>query len=569
MNMNKQGPPGFPHLFMHIPRTAGSAIAQVIRSAKPTAQFVQTWRHPTGKWDIAQMRAADRYFGHFKWGIHNMLQRPAPYIVMLREPVDRLVSLYYHQRQSVRDKYHQLAIECDIVGWVAALTDAQDQQVQYLCGRYGKPGRKELERALEHLEQVAVVGIFEELPRSLELYARRLGYLPLPRPTIVKPSKRPTVEELPPKIRRALEACTRGDQILYEAAWRRFQKDYASIRAVSCLSESKWRAPAEPIDAVYLWVDGADPEFSKSMSRYQPEGSGVDAETTGTHRFRDNGELRFSLRSLEIHAPWIRHIYLVTNGQVPDWLDIDNPRLSLVPHETIYPDASHLPTFNSHSIELHLHRIPGLSDRFLYLNDDVFLGRAVTLEDFVTPSGGQRIYLDPWHMPTRRDAGPVHDRAYAHSQWLLDNRYGARVGRKAICHTPHLFDRSRVVQTLQMWRDEVARTSAHRFRDPDDVAFRILYFYSLLEGPQGVARNEVVNGPGAGHYRFVMLSPGDTSLASQLRSIASERPKFFCINDDLPGSDSGAADVIRMQSMAFLYWYFRQPSSLERNAATK
>ena len=124
-------------------------------------------------------------------------------------------------------------------------------------------------------------------------------------------------------------------------------------------SKTVWQTPPEPIDAVYLWVDGADTEHRESASRHRPrDGCGVDAEAFGAHRFRDNGELRFSLRSLEIHAPWIRHIYLVTNGQLPAWLDIDNPRLSLVPHKAIFPDPSHLPTFNSHSIELHLHRIP-------------------------------------------------------------------------------------------------------------------------------------------------------------------------------------------------------------------
>jgi hypothetical protein len=329
-----------------------------------------------------------------------------------------------------------------------------------------------------------------------------------------------------------------------------------------------WRAPSESIDAVYLWVDGADPEFRERLSRYrQCEGSAGDTERSGTHRFRDNDELRFSLRSLETHAPWIRHIYLVTNGQVPAWLDIANPRLSLIPHEVIFPDPSHLPTFNSHSIELHLHRIPGLSNRFLYLNDDVFLGRAVTLEDFLTPSGGQRIYLDSWLLPTRLDTGPVHDRAYAHSQRLLDERFGTRAHRRAIAHTPQLYDRSRVVQIQQMWRDEVARTSSNRFRAPDDLAVRILYFYSLLEGPQDPIQHEVVSGPAAaGLYRFVTVGPGDMGLARSLRSIAAERPKFFCLNDDRP--DGGEPDVIRMQSKAFLHWYFRRPSRLERAGPT-
>ncbi len=324
------------------------------------------------------------------------------------------------------------------------------------------------------------------------------------------------------------------------------------------------RAPAEPIDAVYLWVDGGDPECRETLSRYrQRDGSGADAHEAGAHCFRDNGELRFSLRSLETHAPWIRQIYLVTNAKVPAWLDLDSPRLSVIPHEVIFPDPSHLPTFNSHAVELHLHRIPGLSDRFLYLNADVFIGSPVALEDFLTPSGGQRIYLDSWLLPTRLDVGPVHDRAYAYNQRLLDERYGAGALRGAIAHTPQLFDRRRVADIQQMWRDEVARTSSHRFRAPDDVALGILYFYSLLEGPRGPERHEMVSAPGAaGLYRFVMVGRGDTDLARHLRSIASQRPKFFCLNDDRPAP--GVPDPLGMQSRAFLHWYFRRPSSRER-----
>uniref|UniRef100_A0A8C4X0I1 N-acetylglucosamine-1-phosphotransferase subunits alpha/beta n=1 Tax=Eptatretus burgeri TaxID=7764 RepID=A0A8C4X0I1_EPTBU len=128
-------------------------------------------------------------------------------------------------------------------------------------------------------------------------------------------------------------------------------------------------------------------------------------------RFADNEELRFSLRSLERHAPWIRRIHIVTNGQIPSWLDLDNPRVSLVTHEDIFPDHGHLPTFSSPAIESHLHHIPGISPLFLYFNDDVFLARDVWPEDFYTHSRGQKVYLS-WPVPNCAEGCPpswVHD----------------------------------------------------------------------------------------------------------------------------------------------------------------
>lgn len=88
-------------------------------------------------------------------------------------------------------------------------------------------------------------------------------------------------------------------------------------------------------------------------------------EDVAENRFQDNDELKYSLRSLEKHANWVRNIYLVTNGQVPNWLNVSNPRIRLVTHEDIFPNKTHLPTFSSPAIESHLHRIKGYS---LYFN---------------------------------------------------------------------------------------------------------------------------------------------------------------------------------------------------------
>lgn len=115
-------------------------------------------------------------------------------------------------------------------------------------------------------------------------------------------------------------------------------------------------------------------------------------------RFADNDELKYSLRSLERFAPWVRKVYIVTNGQIPSWLNLDCPRVAIVTHEEIFPNKSHLPTYSSPAIETHLHRIRGLSQRFIYLNDDVFFGKEVWPEDFYTHAAGYKVRL-AWPVP--------------------------------------------------------------------------------------------------------------------------------------------------------------------------
>ncbi|KAK7070841.1 hypothetical protein SK128_002684 [Halocaridina rubra] len=116
------------------------------------------------------------------------------------------------------------------------------------------------------------------------------------------------------------------------------------------------------------------------------------------NRFEDNEELRYSLRSLEKYAPWVRRIYLVTSGQIPYWINLDHPKLMIVTHEEIFQNKSHLPTYSSPAIESHIHRIHGLSENFLYLNDDVMLGSEVWPEDFYSPATGFKVYLS-WSLP--------------------------------------------------------------------------------------------------------------------------------------------------------------------------
>ncbi|GMF21838.1 unnamed protein product [Phytophthora fragariaefolia] len=170
-----------------------------------------------------------------------------------------------------------------------------------------------------------------------------------------------------------------------------------------------------PVDVVYTWVNGTDPRWKREKDFWHKHWIasltgqplpvwGQEADVKGRddsnsdNRFRDNEELRYSLRSLEKYAPWVRHIYVVTDGQIPSWLDIESPKLSIVKHRDMFANESHLPVFSSPAIEWNLDNIPGLSDMFLYFNDDVFLGSPVRPEDFVSQAGVQKGYF-AWEIP--------------------------------------------------------------------------------------------------------------------------------------------------------------------------
>ena len=129
-------------------------------------------------------------------------------------------------------------------------------------------------------------------------------------------------------------------------------------------------------------------------------------EDLSSNRFADNNELKYSLRSVEKYAPWVRKIFIVTNGQIPSWLNLNNPRISIVAHDEIFLNKTHLPTFSSPAIESHIHRIPGLSKKFIYMNDDVFFGSEVWPDDFYTHSKGHKVFLS-WAVPNCHEGCPA------------------------------------------------------------------------------------------------------------------------------------------------------------------
>ena len=131
------------------------------------------------------------------------------------------------------------------------------------------------------------------------------------------------------------------------------------------------------IDFVIPWVDGSDPAWRKEKYKYM----GIDEPDAGDERYRDMGILKYWFRAVEAYAPWVNQIHFITWGHLPEWLNTEHPKLHIVNHRDYIPEE-YLPTFSSHPIELNIHRIPGLSEHFVYFNDDMFLNGPVDPEFF-------------------------------------------------------------------------------------------------------------------------------------------------------------------------------------------
>jgi hypothetical protein len=315
------------------------------------------------------------------------------------------------------------------------------------------------------------------------------------------------------------------------------------------------------IDVVYTWVDGA---ASAAVLR-----SVLDAArapllpgAASQNRYRSIGELRFSLRTLHLYAPWVQRVFLVTDGSVPSWLNLDFPKLRLVTHAEIFENARALPTFNSHAIELNLHRIPGLAPAFLYFNDDVFLGQPVRQDDFLSADDIQNVFFTDWDIP-RTKTDQAHDRAYGFTLGLLDRGFGAKP-RRMLAHVPQLYRVDVLEEICRRWKDEVKNTSRNRFRNGDDVVLRILYAYYLLESPvpRWTARRVIL--PQGKDYVFAAISANRASTRQGLSRAALCRPKFLCVNDEIAGDRESSAEVFE-EVCQFLTEQYPWPSPFERD----
>ncbi len=311
-----------------------------------------------------------------------------------------------------------------------------------------------------------------------------------------------------------------------------------------------------PIDVVYTWVDDSDPAWIERQiaTRNAEAGRDMHPRAANASRYRNRDELRFSLRSLELFAPFVRRVFIVTAGQVPTWLDLERPDVQVVDHGEILEQA-HLPTFNSHAIEARLHRIDGLAEHYLYFNDDVFLGREVAPTTFFTPNGLQRLFPDelaPIPPGSRGGTEEPVDSAAINARELLRQHLGIAVGRK-LHHAPFPQRRSVLAEMEKRFPDVFERTAASRFRHPADVNVA-----SLLSHYYAFATERAV----PGHIECTYVNIDSRRAPLQLARLLDRRDQdAFCLNETSVSAHRVAAttnDVDR-----FLRRYFPVPSRFE------
>lgn len=136
------------------------------------------------------------------------------------------------------------------------------------------------------------------------------------------------------------------------------------------------------IDFVVLWVNGQDKKWQNKRFKY----SDKKRDDNNPVRFRDYGTFQYWFRAVEMYAPWVHKIYLVTDDQVPSWLNKNNGLIEVIDHKKILPHDA-LPTFNSNAIELNINKIPNLAEHFVCFNDDMYLNKKVKPTDFFSKTG--------------------------------------------------------------------------------------------------------------------------------------------------------------------------------------
>lgn len=299
----------------------------------------------------------------------------------------------------------------------------------------------------------------------------------------------------------------------------------------------------EKIDIVITWVDDTDLEWIKEKNFYSKNQKSDSRDI----RFRDWGILQYLFRGIQEYAPWVNNVFLVTWGHLPEWLNVSHPKLNIIKHDDFIP-KSYLPTFSSHTIELNLHRIKGLSDKFVYFNDDIFFTKPTNSIDFFKKDLPRdyavlRPNISEFRQSTaaieannleiintnynfkrsiRKNKGKWFNLKYKRFliSTLLQLPYKKFTGFLNL-HLPNSFLKSTLVET---WNEEYSvldKTCKNKFRDGRDVNQWIFRYRQLIKG-EFIPRNPRIG-------RTYSLSNNNEDI---LKAIVSQKHKLICINDN-------------------------------------
>ena len=313
-----------------------------------------------------------------------------------------------------------------------------------------------------------------------------------------------------------------------------------------------------PIDIVIPWVDGEDPAWLEEKAKYSNE------VTTSVHdyNYKEWGMLKYWFRGIEKNASWIRNVYFITWGHLPAWLNTEHPKLRIINHKDYIPEK-YLPTFSSHTIELNLHRIKDLSEHFIYFNDDMYLVKQTSLEDFfigglpcdsavVNPiAPANRYSINSLQFTTAATVNENFSKRKVQKQnpakWftlkyrsllflnLMFLPWGRFPGLLEK-HIPSSFLKSTFEE---VWREEgelLDKTCSHRFRDfKNDVNQWIMKEWQICKG--NFAPRNINCG------KLLTIETSEDAVKA-VKVLKRNKYKMICINDHVQGSEKDAMNTI-------------------------
>ncbi|ELP94823.1 hypothetical protein EIN_247170 [Entamoeba invadens IP1] len=294
------------------------------------------------------------------------------------------------------------------------------------------------------------------------------------------------------------------------------------------------------VDAVFLWVNGTSQRHLDLMKQY--------GRTKVGGLYKDYGTLRFGFRSIVAYAPWIKRIFLVTDGEVPDYIDEEKgkttvPQLIIVPHSTII-EKEVLPTFNSNTIESYLHKIPTISKCILYLNDDMMLGRPVKPEFWLGNDGRLNVYHNGFVAPNKEgEKTSIWHRSVSTSNKLVSDKYGNGNTLQHPYPSHHCY--FMLTDTLNFmentWKDNYTAARQNKFRKANDIVISFLHAAVTVEENKGEYVKQRRN------FYFNWWTGNHTQNSYTMNHIAKKENYCVCLNDDI--ADATNAD----REIEFLY----------------
>ena len=258
------------------------------------------------------------------------------------------------------------------------------------------------------------------------------------------------------------------------------------------------------VDLVVPYVDSSDTNWQKLFNEHNPIKNKEVESVNAKNRFRGQGDFfRFFFRCLEANLPWLNNIFILvqSKSQVPTWLNTD--RVKVITHEQFIPQEF-LPTFNSCTIEMFLYNIPGLSERFIYVNDDVFITKQTTKEDFFWKDKLKENFV------TAKADGVFGQ----HCLNALNTIYGAHANFIRPDHEAKPYRKS-IIKNCFLTHNDKILNSITKFRDPKNYN---CYLYSLYQLKAGLINTTSIKSCCLNNYNKIALEENTT----------------ICINDANP-----------------------------------